>query len=544
MNREMFRELIGSSPSAVIELFELQLVQSIHGSSEIYRFHNGVNGKLLSGELYWRGQAYTPFPIQVEGFEYSGNGQLPRPKVRISNLYGSMSAILINVNTFAVGNDLTGAKFTRIRTLSRFLDGQNFDGGTNPYGTPDPSAEMPQEIYYVDRKTTENREIVEFELAAAFDLAGVRAPKRVALASSCPWVYRGPECGYTGTNYLDQNDNAVGTSPAPNFPAGTSNLTAGSRLFVDQNLTSPNRWWRTVLQADGNFVTYGKDNRSCWALNTLNSGAFRLDVQADGNLVIYRSNGTVVWAAGTDLLGTPTAVRHMDWRQETTVNTGRAAAFFHEVLGNADTYPGQSRTATRMFTVNGLTITLSYTATSTELSQAYKNAFTALGRTVNYFWTQGAPVINDDYGDTNLKPMARATITASTGMWKVGQFFNAEVTITSTNPWRNGDPIATPGTLGTFSSVAAAYVIRTASGYATNYLAQQDDGNLVLRHGGTSTALWASGFTSGVEPTVVTGTITAAQDVCGKRLTSCRKRFGANAELPFGGFPGVGGFYG
>ena len=31
-----------------------------------------------------------------------------------------------------------------------------------------------------------------------------------------------------------------------------------------------------------------------------------------------------------------------------------------------------------------------------------------------------------------------------------------------------------------------------------------------------------------------------AQDACGKRLVSCQKRFGVNAELPFGGFPAAG----
>ena len=30
----------------------------------------------------------------------------------------------------------------------------------------------------------------------------------------------------------------------------------------------------------------------------------------------------------------------------------------------------------------------------------------------------------------------------------------------------------------------------------------------------------------------------ASQDVCGKRLTSCKKRF--SDTLPFGGFPGAG----
>ena len=33
---------------------------------------------------------------------------------------------------------------------------------------------------------------------------------------------------------------------------------------------------------------------------------------------------------------------------------------------------------------------------------------------------------------------------------------------------------------------------------------------------------------------------TADKDECGRRLSSCKKRFGANNPLPFGGFPGVG----
>ena len=31
-----------------------------------------------------------------------------------------------------------------------------------------------------------------------------------------------------------------------------------------------------------------------------------------------------------------------------------------------------------------------------------------------------------------------------------------------------------------------------------------------------------------------------SEDRCGKRLSSCKARFGVNAELPFGGFPGAG----
>jgi len=90
----------------------------------------------------------------------------------------------------------------------------NFPGGVNPYGTPDPTAEFPREIYYVDRKTVETRDVIEFELGAAFDLAGVRAPKRQCVSNICQWVYRSTECGYAEASYYDENDQPVTSAAA------------------------------------------------------------------------------------------------------------------------------------------------------------------------------------------------------------------------------------------------------------------------------------------------------------------------------------------
>ena len=99
-----------------------------------------------------------------------------------------MSIAPASSNSTTTGNDLTGATVTRIRTLARYLDSINFQGNTNQLGTPDPTAEFPQEIYSIDRKATENREIVEFELAAPTDLAGVRIPGRQATRSLFPSI--------------------------------------------------------------------------------------------------------------------------------------------------------------------------------------------------------------------------------------------------------------------------------------------------------------------------------------------------------------------
>tara|TARA_A100001515_G_scaffold93168_1_gene74513 strand:+ start:159 stop:737 length:579 start_codon:yes stop_codon:yes gene_type:complete len=174
------------NPSAVIELFTITTDASIHGSAQTYRFHNGSNLN-ANGDIIWAGEQYLKFPIQVEGFAYQ-KGQLPRPTMTVSNALGTITAILLNVNQVTTGNDLTGATVTRIRTLARYLDAINFPGGINPLGTPDSTAEFPQEIYKIDRKASENREVVTFELAAVFDLVGVIAPKRQCTKKDFPSI--------------------------------------------------------------------------------------------------------------------------------------------------------------------------------------------------------------------------------------------------------------------------------------------------------------------------------------------------------------------
>ena len=178
--------LQNTNPSAIIELFTLQLDSSLHGATTIYRFHAGSSLK-DNGEIVWAGNSYQRFPIKAEGFAFR-QGQLPRPTLTVSNALGTITAILLSVNTTTAGNDLTGATVTRIRTLARFLDAVNFPGDINPYGTPDPTAEFPQEIYKIDRKSAENREVVQFELASVFDLAGIRAPQRQCTRAEFPSI--------------------------------------------------------------------------------------------------------------------------------------------------------------------------------------------------------------------------------------------------------------------------------------------------------------------------------------------------------------------
>jgi hypothetical protein len=518
---EMFQELLSSNPYAIIELFELHLDATLHGSSEIIRFHAGVNQTSTSGDVYWQGNPYQALPIEVEGFEYMGNGQLPRPKVRVSNLLGSISALLLGVNEITPGNDLTGAKFIRIRTLSRFLDPVNFEGGINPYGIP-ANEEMPREIYYIDRKSLENREIVEFELAAIFDLAGVRAPKRQVIANICQWKYRSAECGYTGSNYFDEYDNAIGAVPATNF-----NTTGfGSQVVTNQVLNegdaivSSNGWYRAILQSDGNFVTYNKANTPVWSTNTVRGdGYYRLLMQSDGNLVLYSGDLTVtnaIWTSNTSGRAAPTGISFLGW-YPSDAGQGRASGFGWECVGFSPTASGQTNTQTETFTVSGRSITVQFVFVAGILNST------------------GPHYSGETYGWNEISSVS---IISSTGTWYSNEVVSLFKTLSSNNPFKYNNP-----KVGTLYEAGANYQVTSVTGNTNNYLSLNTSGTLIV-YTSSNVPLWSSGYSNASEPLVQSGTVNAAQDVCGKRISSCKKRFGEFAELPFGSFPSVGTFYG
>ena len=189
------------APSAIIELFELELDAALHGASTIYYWHAGTNEN-VTGNIINGGNTYERLPVEATGFDYTSSGSLPRPTIRVANLMGDITSLLLLVNATTAGNDLGGAIVRRIRTLKKYLDGEP---------GADPNARFPTEIWYVDRKSNENRDVVEFELASKLDLAGQMIPRRQVIANICQWKYRGAECGYTGSNYWNINNQSVST---------------------------------------------------------------------------------------------------------------------------------------------------------------------------------------------------------------------------------------------------------------------------------------------------------------------------------------------
>lgn len=187
-------------PSAIIELFQMELTAAINGVDQTFYYHAGTNA--ISGNIVFNGITYAATPIEVEGFEKTARGTLPRPTMRIANVTGAISALLLAYNPL-------NAKVTRIRTCKKFLDGEP---------GADPTAKFEDEIWYIDRVSKENLQLVEFELASKLDLTNLQIPKR-QVTEFCPWVYRGAECGWNG-GFFDVNDN----------PSNAANDVCGKRF--------------------------------------------------------------------------------------------------------------------------------------------------------------------------------------------------------------------------------------------------------------------------------------------------------------------------
>ena len=185
-------DIQGLSPGAVIQLFVLDLAR--YGEPSVY-FHAGTNK--LHTDVVWQGITYVRYPVYASGFAWKGQGTLPRPHFLASNVTGIISAMCREFS------DLVGSPLTRKRTLARYLDAVNFPDG-NPLANP--NEHFPDDVFYVNQKVRASVDVVEFELAVAFDAEGVQLPRRQVIANSCPWRYRGDGCGYAGGPVADIND--------------------------------------------------------------------------------------------------------------------------------------------------------------------------------------------------------------------------------------------------------------------------------------------------------------------------------------------------
>jgi lambda family phage minor tail protein L len=216
-------EVVKLNPTAIIELFTLTMPAESGGLS--YYFHCGVN--MFKEGILFGGQRYDPFPIEAEGFALSGKGEIPRPKIRIANLTSYIRGLVLNFD------DLIGAKVVRTRTFAKFIDSANFLEGVNP--DADPSKILSQDEYYIERKTTESKSVIEFELTSPFDLENIKLPRRQIFSNLCGWAYRSAECGYTGglkANKKDETAPFAGTLTDRGLWSESNSYAAGDYCYL------------------------------------------------------------------------------------------------------------------------------------------------------------------------------------------------------------------------------------------------------------------------------------------------------------------------
>lgn len=168
----------------------------------VYRFTQSAHE---AAPVSFGGYTYTPIDVQAEGFQWSSTGALPTPRIRVSNADRFVGSIAVEYG------DLLGATLMRIRTFRRFLDGQP---------DADPEAHFPLDVYRIERKVSQNKIFVEWELSAVMDQEGRMLPGRQVLRDACThryrrwtgtgWDYRKATCPYTGSRRFKANGD-----PAP-----------------------------------------------------------------------------------------------------------------------------------------------------------------------------------------------------------------------------------------------------------------------------------------------------------------------------------------
>lgn len=178
--------------------------------------------------------------------------------------------------------DIVGAKFSRIKTFLKYLDGANFSGNINPYNpnTGLYEIELPRDIYYIDRKTVENKNIIEYQLNTILDVENLTLPARTLYAQKCPFQYRGEGCLYEYNsrltylhsgiyaNTVNSSINIYGLQTAPPvatendqlfigeiFATGSLGTATNTAIFrITGGLGNSGLWKETSQYVSGDFV--------------------------------------------------------------------------------------------------------------------------------------------------------------------------------------------------------------------------------------------------------------------------------------------------
>lgn len=238
-------EIMSLNPSAIITFFEIDATSIVWDSQvsnidvTLFRFHNTVS--LFSTDIYWQGVRYVAAPITANGFDLNSKGAAAVPILSISVNDAGVPALAQFKNIIRSLGDVIGAKVTRKRTLAKYLDDANFypaplgnaNDGPPPVGFgQDWTVEFPDDVFYIVRKSNENKYVLEYELGSALDVDAVQLPGRLVSSQRCMFSYRGPGCFYEYKNRynakaMDNSGSDVLRDSAPPVATSTDTLISG-----------------------------------------------------------------------------------------------------------------------------------------------------------------------------------------------------------------------------------------------------------------------------------------------------------------------------
>lgn len=510
-------ELYKYNPSALIELYEVDLtpLQEYYTSKGApiattkYRFHNGVNQNLSN--IVWDSQSYEYRAIQIDGVQASSGGEVPRPTLSIGNLDLRFTQLCrSNAN-------LIGTKVTRIRTFVKFLDSSNFPTTNLLLNTENfslwstlgfisvtnnaiiaPNGTLTADKIYESANTSPDQPHAIYRT-----ITGVPDNTKI-----CFSVYlKAAERQYATVLIQDKNTTATLNGKTFDLLNGTvSSLTRNSVL--NSGITPVgNGWYRCWVVANSATGTSAVTTR------------VYTDSDNNPNGLVYAgtlNSGVYVWGAQAEYITNPT-------------NTPSVYVPVGTVAGNPTADPN-AKFPDDVYTIDRMAEEIPGQITF-ELAPAWDVEGVMLPRrqiVANVCpWTY-----KKDACTWAVNGVVSGTVT---GTAVAGTLTYTGVTTTSNgsgtgarlNISRSGGVYTVTGVYTTGTGYAASEVLTvlgtSLGGTITN--------NLTF----TLTAVTGAKYYDANDLIVST----AAQDSCGKRLNSCRLRFGTRV-LPFGGFPSAG----
>lgn len=372
--------------------------------------------------------------------------------------------------------DLVGARVVRRRTLGKYLD-----NGTSPNS----NEEFPEDVYFIERKTAETSLTITWQLASKIDLEGLQIPRRIITQNYCIWKYRGAECGYTGPPIADERDR----------PIGGDGTQAGEAYAA--------------------------------ALATFNAAVSR-ERQAQASLNVARSR--VANSCNPELLPIRQTFSKLDGPPYSfgLIRDGQVLAAFVEgqpvvASGPNATHRLTRANATGFDFIGGITFgtgVLSGTGPVFEIVE--RQEIEGVLQVVNTFFSIDPPVSFAFRPSSSVTAPLIAIVNGSlVSLAPIGQPGFGQ-------GGRRASNIAQVSAVGEidFSGTVCADA-QSAESAAEDFLAQAS-----VERADAQAAL------SAAVANLPEGSELFTKDVCGKRLASCKLRFG-DRDLPFGGFPGA-----